>query len=618
MTEPAPKIQILDHRGRPIASGGIGGDTAHFAASRMAREMRAWMPALESATSELHGERSTMAARALDLERNDGIAGGVIQTYADNIVGIGLRLSPQPNYAALGRTKEWADAWSRNTSAQWRTFANSLDFDAGRSLTFGAHSVMMLRAAMLEGDGLAVGMWLGPDDRPGARWSTCIMGVDAARLGTPPGMMEGQGIHDGVEVNTKTGEPIAYHIRKSFPGDFYTPGTSDEFERVPARTAWGRRRVIHLFDRGRYGQQRGKTVLANVMGAFKMLQHYQRTELQSVIINSMIAAFIETPLPPEQIAELFGTPEKLNASRADWDVKLEGASVIPLHPGDKLAPFMPSRPNSAYESFVNAVLRYISAGVNMPYELLMKDFSQTNYSSARAALLEAWRFFMAKREWLAVYWATPVYEMWLEEAIARGLVEDPGYYENREAVSACQWIGPGRGWVDPGKEADAAATRMDNNLSTLQRECAEQGLDWEEVLEQRAAEQRYAASLGVTLAQGPATNAPYASDAEMAGTGQQDGQQDGAATIDVDRFKGLVDAYGNGVRAGVVTPQADDERFMRSAAGLPPPSDAIAQAWKDEPVRRPITLAKPGDLTPPDPAAAQAPDPNGQPETPPA
>ena len=212
MTEPAPRIQILDHRGQPLASGGMGIDTAHFAASRMAREMRAWTPALESATSELYGERSTMAARALDLERNDGIAGGVIQTYADNIVGIGLRLSPQPNYAALGRTKEWADDWSRNTSAQWRTFANSLDFDAGRSLTFGAHSVMMLRAAMLEGDGLAVGMWLGPDRRPGARWSTCIMGVDASRLGTPPGMLEGQGIHDGVEVQPQTGEPIAYHL----------------------------------------------------------------------------------------------------------------------------------------------------------------------------------------------------------------------------------------------------------------------------------------------------------------------------------------------------------------------------------------------------------------------
>ncbi len=505
-------VQILDQFGRPMQASS---DTAHFAASRIARELRAWTPPLESATSELYGEREAIASRAYDLERNDGIASGAMQTYTDNIVGVGLRLSPKPNYIALGRTKEWADQWSRNTRAKWSTFADSLDFDAGRDLTFAGHTALMLRTAMLDGDGLSIGMWLGPDKRPGAKWSTCVMGIDPARLGTPPGMMEGNGIHDGVEILPETGESIAYHIRKAHPADVMRPGISGEYVRVPARTAWGRRRVIHLFDRSRYGAQRGKSVLTKVMSAFKMLAHYQRIELQTVIINSMIAAFIETPLPPDQIAELFGDADKLKASRNQWDVQLEGGSIIPLHPGDKLSTFNPSRPNGAYESFVNAVLRYISTGLNIPYELLMKDFTKTNYSSARAALLEAWRFFLAKREWLGIYWATPVYEMWLEEAIARGEVEDPGYYENRDAVCACEWIGPGRGWVDPVKEADAAKSRMEGNLSTLERECAEQGLDWEDVLEQRAREKQFAESLGLTLSTEVPVGQNYPSDPQQ-------------------------------------------------------------------------------------------------------
>ena len=60
-----------------------------------------------------------------------------------------------------------------------------------------------------------------------------------------------------------------------------------------------------------------------------------------------------------------------------------------MFPGDKVAPFTPSRPNSGYGQFVENVLRHIGAGLNIPFELLMKDFSKTNYSSARAALLEA-------------------------------------------------------------------------------------------------------------------------------------------------------------------------------------------------------------------------------------
>ena len=41
--------------------------------------------------------------------------------------------------------------------------------------------------------------------------------------------------------------------------------------------------------------------------------------------------------------------------------------------------------------------------------------------------------------------------------------------------------------------------RMEIGLSTLEAECAGQGLDWEEVLEQRAREKAKLAELGLTL-----------------------------------------------------------------------------------------------------------------------
>jgi lambda family phage portal protein len=143
------------------------------------------------------------------------------------------------------------------------------------------------------------------------------------------------------------------------------------------------------------------------------------------------------------------------------------------------------------------VYRQIGVALGIPYELVIKDFSKTNYSSARAALLEAWRFFLARRAWLATYWAQPVYALWLEEAVNAGLIDAPDFYENRAYYQRAKWIGPGRGWVDPVKEAQAAQIRMDIMVSTLEDECAEQGNDWVDVLEQRAIEQARMRELGL-------------------------------------------------------------------------------------------------------------------------
>jgi capsid protein len=79
--------------------------------------------------------------------------------------------------------------------------------------------------------------------------------------------------------------------------------------------------------------------------------------------------------------------------------------------------------------------------------------------------------------------------MILEEAVGRGFIEAKNFYQFRRAWTRCNWIFDGAGWLDPVREAQAAELRMAIGISTLQDECGEQGRDWEEVLEQRAAEQ---------------------------------------------------------------------------------------------------------------------------------
>lgn len=490
--------------------------SAHTGASVDDKALFSWQPIKGSPDSDLLPELDTLVARSRDLARNHGVAQGSVQTHLDNIVGTGLRLSCLPDYRALGRDKEWAEAWSSRVESLWQAWASTTSCDAAGSLSFWMMTRLVLRSVLLNGEALGLALWL-----PGeSRYATRIQLIEPDRLSNPTGRLDSERLRSGIEIDER-GAPVAYWIRKTHPGDWYGTFmrfTGDEWERVPAFTPWGRRRVIHVYDRERIGQSRGKPILSAVLAQFKMLDRYQTAELQSSIVNALIAAFIETPMEQTAIAELFGADPNSTEfknwlqQRREYVAPLRGGAIIPIYPGDRVQPFTPGRPAAAFESFVTNVFRHIAVGLNLPYELLMKDFSKTNYSSARAALLEAWRYFRSSRQWLAELWATPVYELWLEEAVNAGEIDAPEFYRNREFYARSKWIGPGRGWIDPVKEAQAAQIRMDAGISTLEEECAEQGLDWEEVLDQRARERERMRELGLLDAAERSSQRPIANE----------------------------------------------------------------------------------------------------------
>ncbi len=478
--------------------GGGASMASHSAAGGDDLAMYDWNPLRGSADADLLPDLDMLTARSRDLGRNNGLMAGAQQTLRDNIVGATLRLSCAPDYRLLGWKREQAREWGNFVEAKFRSWGDTTECDAGRTSNLLGLSLQALGGAMGNGDALALPLWL---PRPGCRWNTRLMLVESDRLSTPQGMAHRDDIRGGIELDNY-GAPVAYHITKKHPGDmlawgFYGVGApvAAQWERIPAFTPWGRRRVIHLADRERTGQSRGKPIVSAVMREFHMAGKYSSNELQASVSSSLVAAFLESDLDPESAAALFGEDprgawkESLKEGRSSLR-KLQGGAVVPLPAGARLSAFNPGRPNPAFEAFMLAVLRHIAAGMNMPYELLLKDFSKTNYSSARAALLEAWRYFNGRRRWLSDHWLRCIYELWFEEAVNAGEIEAPGYYENRYAYLRCRFIFGGKGWVDPVKEATASVMRMKAGISTLETECAEQGTDYEEVLDQQQVEEQ--------------------------------------------------------------------------------------------------------------------------------
>jgi lambda family phage portal protein len=468
-------------------------ETAHHAASYMARDMASWQPSRLSPDAAMLNELDTIVARGDDLARNNGVAAGAEQTFVDNVVGPRVLMKPRPDRIMLKKEPDWIDGWSAEVEAEWKSFADGIYFDAAAKLNF--HSATRLQVRTLEsaGEMLALPLWL-PDR--GSRWSTCVQLVDPARLTNPNGRADSASLRGGIEFD-QYGAPLAYHIRKSHPGDWFGLGVSvlggGTWERIEAWTAFGRQRVIHAFDPLRIGQSRGKPPIAAVARMFKMYDHLTREKLRATVLNAMIFAALETPLDQEAFVQAFGGDKSKDyqATLNEWRIQMKGGTILPLPPGTKMSSFNPGSPESELDVFATLMLRHIAVGLNMPYELVFRDFSKSNYSSARAALLEAWRYFSACRQLVSDAWCTPLYDLWFEEAVNKRAIPDctpAEFYARRVAWTSAKWIYAGRGWVDPLKEAQAAGERMDNNLSSEEDEAAEQGKDAREVREQRARE----------------------------------------------------------------------------------------------------------------------------------
>jgi len=302
-------------------------DTSHTSASVTARELASWKPSKGSADNDLLPELSTIVARSRDLSRNHGVASGAIQTLNDNIVGTGLRLSAKPDYKLLGKTKEWEEEWQVKVEGLWRSWAETNLCDASQTMNFHGLTTLVFKSCLVNGEALVLPLWL-----KGRKFSTCLQLIESDRLSNPQNTTDNKNMRGGIEID-KYGAPVAYNIKKSHPGDYWIGADIDNWERIPAYTDFGRRRVIHIHDIERIGQTRGKPILTAIMPMFKMLDHYERSELQAAIVNAMIAAFIETPMDAENLNEMFGGngTDYLDAKK-DWKVKLEGGSIIPIFP----------------------------------------------------------------------------------------------------------------------------------------------------------------------------------------------------------------------------------------------------------------------------------------------
>ena len=325
--------------------------------------------------------------------------------------------------------------------------------------------------------------------------------IEADRICSPygydrlvPDVVQGHNVYSivqGVETD-KDGMVVAYWICNRHPhSSIAVQSGTLEWTRVEV-CGTARRNVLHVMTRERAGQLRGVPILAPVLETLKQLGRYTQAEIDAAVISAFFTVLVKPASvqngPP--IGQYI--PQEVQVDSADpGSIEMGTASVLALNPGDDVAFADPKHPNTAYNAFFDAMIKEIGSGVEIPPEVMEKQFTQ-NFSAARGALNEFWRVCDVKRDEFVDSFCQPIYEQFLAEAVARGRIHAPGFFGDpaiRKAYCACVWPGPARTSLNPKDEVEAAIMRVDAGYSTAQRETAEMtGGDYMRNMEQRMME----------------------------------------------------------------------------------------------------------------------------------
>ena len=410
------------------------------------------------------------------------IATAALKRQRTNVVGNGLRLKSTINRELLGMTPEAAEEWQKRVEAEFALWAERKDAcDAtGINDFYGLQQLAMLSWPM-SGDCFCLFRRYEPTTlQP---YSLRLHLLEADRVRTPAadggitmltttGKTEnGNPIYDGVEVDSN-GRIVAYHIANTYP--FQSTLVPTKFARVEAYgKATGLPNILHIMDSERCEQYRGVPYLAQVMEPLLQMRRYTEAEIMAAIVQSFFTAFVKTNGDTTQMP--FGEPASEDAqevSKDPTDYEMGPGNTVIMEPGEDVAFGSPTHPNTGFNVFMRAMCEQVGAALEIPADLLIMAFN-SSYSASRAALLEAWKAFRMRREWLVKSFCRPVFEVWLTEAVARGRIIAPGFLTDpliRQAYLQSEWIGPSQGQLDPTKEVQAAQMAVENGFSTREAE----------------------------------------------------------------------------------------------------------------------------------------------------
>lgn len=447
------------------------------------------------------------AALAVDMLQNSGrLKGAADQVIADT-VGVELQLNPKPDLSKLGYDAKETEDWCRLVKNEWKRYAwNASEVDLRGKFSLPQQVDISLRWYMAFGEVTGTHEFLSEPERAryGVKTGSKLCLIPPSRLVQDTN--ESERLYQGV-YHDENGRATGYLFEERDRGI-----TSRRL--YPAYDADRRPVVMHIFDPVDATDVRGISVFAPATR--KHLQHERLDDatLQTAILQTIFAAILTSEKPS---LDAFEAIEALQSSGGEAAKEFASAftgymhgsldrasgsalslsadpTVSHLGPGEDLQFRQAVAPGSNYLPFSGALSREMARALGVTYGGLTMDYTAATYASSRMETSSIWPVVLRRRERIAAPMCQQVYEHWLDEMIGTGRIPLKGGYAAflayREEVCWAQWQGPAKPTADDLKSAKASTERLSNGTSSLGIECADMGIDEDELFQQREAEHR--------------------------------------------------------------------------------------------------------------------------------
>lgn len=486
-----------------------------YAAAQFNRLVSDWIAASTSADEEIRASLPRLRARARQLGRDNDWVRGILREFETNVIGRGIGLQMQVQQQRGGKLNDALNAEIERLFWRW-TRKDSCDV-AG-ILRFQDMEQLAVRNWAESGE-IFIRKIYQKFGRSKVPIALEVIESDMLDDGYSTVLENGNRIKMGVELD-KWSRPVAYHFFVEHPGEHSFAANIDrrgvKRVRIPADE------VIHLFRPERPNQTRGVPILVSAMIRLRQMHGYEEAEVIFARASASLMGFIESDAD-----QLPGDGELGEQQVIDF----EPGVFKQLRPGESVNIPAVSRPGGQFDPFMRSQLRGVSAGTGPAYTSVSADYSQSNYSSERAAILKERDYWRVLQDWVIANFHQPVFEAWLSMAYLSEALALPRYDVAPESYEeATKWCPRGWAWIDPEKEVNAYERGVQAGFITQSEVIAQDGGDFHEKMAQRAMEVEKAKSLKLTFSSDYANSQAMlgfrAAEASAKKQGGQQGSQD--------------------------------------------------------------------------------------------
>ena len=483
-------------------SGGAG--------SLVKKTLKSWLPNHFSAVSDIDFNLATVRARAADLYFNSAIGAAAINSVVSGVVNEGLKLFPRLNHTALNLSIEDARSWEEKTKREFELWSETVECDFYRRNTFREIQRIAFLNELCDGD--CACLFRRKNSASENPYTLRLQLIEAGRITNPQNtggtftsnvemLQKNSRIVNGVEVDG-AGILKALWIANKIPAEFNVGKPLTEWKRVKFfGERSGEQNLCFLCNDSRIEQFRGVPYLAPVVEILKNIARYTESELTSAILKTYLSLFFTQPYNADinyNLNQIVDDDEETFENLDVTEIKIGPATLTKLPRGTSVETVNPSGASSTFESFTVQLLKQVGAALNLPYEVLLKNF-QSSYSASKAALLQAENEFRQRRESFKIDFLTPVYRIFLSEAVALGRIDAPGFFDDaltKNLWCNADWHNESNHSLDIQKEISAAEKKIALGLSTYTKESSYlNGSDFTENLKQLAKEKSLMAEL---------------------------------------------------------------------------------------------------------------------------